>query len=379
MRPLQSILTPAAILDTQKLGQNIDRAIMAADRFNLPIRVHLKTAKSPQVAKLLAGKGIKSFAVSTLAELEAFARAGHQDILYTTAITADKVASLLKAREYGANPKALVDDLEMARQLARETAELSDPLPLIIEIDVDGNRGGVPYPGDQLDALLALIDDAAGLSLAGIMTYSGATYAAGSPEHVQEICDAHCKHLKDLKGRLEDRYNRPMIISSGGSPMGLLTQHLEGLTELRMGVFYFSDLFQSGLGIGSHDDIALSVLTSVLSVQPQYNRFIIDAGGLALSQDRSTSGSVEDWGFGRVCDLNGTPIDDLCVSKVSQEHGIVTSRSGQDPTEFVTPGDKLRILPNHACYTAAAYPGYELVKPDAHGSLWWDRVNGWYI
>lgn len=378
MRDLSSILTPSAILDTSILERNTERAVASAKAFGLPIRAHLKTAKSAHVAALLTQYGIERFAVSTIAEAEAFATAGYSDIMYTTAITPDKVEKLVKTREQGAQPIAVLDDLYMAKLIAEACIDLNEPLPVMIELDLDGNRCGIAYPGSGLDNMLELIDTSPGLSFAGIMTYSGATYSAKNDNQMQDVCEHHCAAFKSLENRFADERSETLIMSSGGSPMGLLANKLEGLNELRMGIFYFSDLFQAGLGIGDHGDIALSVLTSVLSVQPHYNRFIIDAGGLALSQDRSTAGNEQDWGFGRVCDIDGVPIEDLFVSKVSQEHGVVISRSGLDVSRLVRPSQKLRILPNHACITAAAYRGYELTHPDENGQEWWDRINGWY-
>ena len=64
----------------------------------------------------------------------------------------------------------------------------------------------------------------------------------------------------------------------------------------------FQDLFQAGLGACSVDDVALSVLATVTGRQPAQDRFVIDAGGLALSKDRSTQGTAFDAGYGLVCD-----------------------------------------------------------------------------
>jgi D-serine deaminase-like pyridoxal phosphate-dependent protein len=120
------------------------------------------------------------------------------------------------------------------------------------------------------------------------------------------------------------------------------------------------------------------VLTTVVARQPRQQRLFVDAGGLALSKDRSTAGHAFDAGYGLVCDLDGQPIPGLIVSAASQEMGTVTSRDGVpiDPDAFPV-GRRLRILPNHSCFTAAAHPRYQLVDGGTEVTAVWDRVNGW--
>ena len=141
----------------------------------------------------------------------------------------------------------------------------------------------------------------------------------------------------------------------------------------------FQDLFQAGIGACKIEEIALSVLTSIISKQPNRNRIIIDAAGLALSKDRSTQGREFDAGFGVVCGANsGEQIEDLLVVDVSPELGLVTSASGR-PINFdgFQIGQRLRILPNHACMTAAAHGKYYVFQEDTCNIEIWDRVNGW--
>ena len=45
-------------------------------------------------------------------------------------------------------------------------------------------------------------------------------------------------------------------------------------------------------------------------------------------------------------------------------------------------GERVRVLPNHACMTAAAYERYAVVDGTEMGDqqpvvTFWDRVNGW--
>lgn len=120
------------------------------------------------------------------------------------------------------------------------------------------------------------------------------------------------------------------------------------------------------------------MLTTVTGRQASKNRLIIDAGGLALSKDRSTQGTGFDAGYGLVCDEAGVRIPDLYVKSASQEIALVTTRSGAaiDLSQFPV-GRRLRILPNHSCFTAAGHGEYHVVDGGATIAARWERVNGW--
>jgi D-serine deaminase-like pyridoxal phosphate-dependent protein len=133
-------------------------------------------------------------------------------------------------------------------------------------------------------------------------------------------------------------------------------------------VYLFGDLFQAGLGSCTVSDIALSVLSTVVSRSG--DRVVLDAGGLALSKDRSTRGTDWDAGYGRLLSLEGAPLDAI-VADVHQEHGEVHGA----PADLRV-GDRVRVLPNHACMTGAAYGRYHVVQGTRVVHTW-DRVNGW--
>jgi D-serine deaminase-like pyridoxal phosphate-dependent protein len=99
---------------------------------------------------------------------------------------------------------------------------------------------------------------------------------------------------------------------------------------------------------------------------------------MALSRDRGTAKQQVDQGYGVVCDLAGRPIDDLVVAETNQEHGIVADRRGGaiDLARFPV-GTLLRILPNHACATAAQHSHYNVIAHEPVVEAVWPRFNGW--
>jgi D-serine deaminase-like pyridoxal phosphate-dependent protein len=155
--------------------------------------------------------------------------------------------------------------------------------------------------------------------------------------------------------------------------------NLTGVTEVRAGVFVFFDLVMAGVGICRTEDIAVSVLATVIGHQREKGWILIDAGWMAMSQDRGTSRQAVDQGYGVVCDMVGDPYDDLIVADANQEHGIVTVRPGSNGVlPDLAIGDRVRILPNHACSTGAQHRSYHVVQGASEAvEAEWPRFGGW--
>jgi D-serine deaminase-like pyridoxal phosphate-dependent protein len=168
------------------------------------------------------------------------------------------------------------------------------------------------------------------------------------------------------------------VVSVGSTPTAHYARSLEGITEARVGVYAFGDLVQAELGTCAIEDIAISVLASVIGHSRAHGRVLVDSGFLALSRDRGTADFAVDWGYGAVCDATtGELIEDVRVEATNQEHGIISATSGEIDWSRFPIGGGVRILPNHACATAAAYHRYFVTEGDARIADVWERVNGW--
>jgi D-serine deaminase-like pyridoxal phosphate-dependent protein len=164
----------------------------------------------------------------------------------------------------------------------------------------------------------------------------------------------------------------------GSTPTLHYSRRLDGVTEARAGVYAFGDLVQAELGTCAVSDIAIGVLASVIGHNRQHGRVLIDAGFLALSRDRGTADLPIDWGYGAVCDpASGEPFEDVTVSSTNQEHGIITSRSGEIDFGRFPVGSRVKVLPNHSCATAAAYDRYFVTDGSEDIVDVWERINGW--
>ena len=136
-------------------------------------------------------------------------------------------------------------------------------------------------------------------------------------------------------------------VSVGSTPTMCVADSLDGITEARPGNYVFFDRFQAAIGSCALSDVSFSVLVSVIGSYPERNQLLIDGGALALSRDEGPRHVARDCGFGAVFSGDGTsPLPELRVASLSQEHGKVMAKPGTDLSRFPV-GTRFRIVPNH--------------------------------
>lgn len=367
MTTLDDLPTPALVLDLGILKRNLARMAAAVARHpGVVLRPHMKTAKSLEVAAL-AAPGHGPITVSTLAEARYFAEGGYRDQIYAVGITPRKLDAIAALNAAGAAVKVILDDAEVARAVAAHPG----PLTALIEVDVGEGRGGVAPDSSLLPELAAIL----GPRLAGVMTHAGHSYAGRSAAEMARIAETERAGVTGAAERLRAAGHRVGIVSLGSSPTVLYAERLDGVTEVRAGVYMFGDLLQMQLGVHEPEDIALTVLASVTGRKPERQAVLLDAGALALSKDRSTQAAPRDYQFGRVLGADGTPrFGEALVVRTHQEHG--EARGGEGLLDLRL-GDLVRVAPNHACLTAAAFDRYHVVDGGRQVVAVWDRINGW--
>ena len=246
----------------------------------------------------------------------------------------------------------------------------------MIEIDSDGHRAGV-RPGDPLLLEIARTLHDGGALLRGVMTHAGGSYDSRSVDDLARAAEQERANAVRCAAALRSAGFACPIVSVGSTPTAHFARDLSGVTEVRAGVFAFFDLVMAGIGVCAIEDIAISVLATVIGHQPAKRQLIVDAGWMALSRDRGTASQPVDQGYGLVCDLTGQPYPDLIVTQLSQEHGVIEVRASSTATwPSLSIGSLLRILPNRACATAAQHGEYVVLTETA--STRWARIPaGW--
>jgi D-serine deaminase-like pyridoxal phosphate-dependent protein len=369
------LTTPCLLLDTQRMDRNIRRLNERLARLGVASRPHLKTAKSVEIARRMMPSPSGPATVSTLQEAEAFADAGVRDLLYAVGIAPAKLDRVLALHRRGVDLMVILDSVEQARAVAAKSREAKVTIPALIEIDADGHRAGV-RPGDPV---LLEIGGALqqGASLRGVMTHAGGSYDSRSEAELVRAAEQERASVVQCAQALRAARLPCPIVSVGSTPTAHFARDLSGVTEVRAGVFVFFDLVMAGVGVCTLDDIAISVVASVIGHQRAKAQIIVDAGWMALSRDRGTADQPVDQGYGLVCDAAGNPYPDLIVKHVNQEHGILELRaSGSAELPELPVGSLVRILPNHACATAAQHTHYLALEGSALAR--WPRIPpGW--
>ena len=373
---ITEIPTPAALLDTTRMQRNIKTMQQRMNTLGVKLRPHVKTSKCVAVVQQQIAAGASGITVSTLKEAEQFLAAGITDILYAVGMVPSKLAQAKALRDKGCDLKIIVDSLDAANAVAafgRAHAHVFEVWP---EVDSDGHRAGLKPDGDELIAVGRALHEG-GMKLGGVMTHAGASYELNTPEALQAMAEQERSLCVLAAERLRAAGLPCPNVSVGSTPTALSARHLEGVTEVRAGVYVFHDLVMVNIGVASSDDVALSVLTTVIGHQKEKGWALVDAGWMAMSRDRGTQAQSHDYGYGQVCDVDGRVIDGYTLSSANQEHGILSRTDEVDShiAERFPVGTLLRILPNHACATAAQYPEY--IAVNGNDAQTWSRFYGW--
>lgn len=371
---LATLPTPAALLDAQRLDHNIAAMQARAAALGVRLRPHVKTTKCGPVVQRQLAAGAAGITVSTLKEAEQFAAQGVRDILYAVGIVPAKLAAVRALREGGCRLTVILDSVEAAEALVAHGREHGHRFDVMIEIDTDGHRAGLAPDAPALPAVARVLAEG-GAKLVGVMTHCGASYACRGEAELASMAEQERARCVAAAQVLRAAGHACPEVSVGSTPTATFARHLEGVTELRAGVYAFHDLVMRGLGVCATGDIALSVLTTVIGHQRDKGWVLVDAGWMAMSRDRGQ----DDCGYGVVCNEAGEPMPGLLMTGANQEHGIVARADGTaDATlaERLPVGTRLRVLPNHACATAAQFDRYAVLAGGTVADTW-PRFNGW--
>lgn len=377
LHPFAGLDTPRLILDRDRLTANAERMQEHCRGLGIALRPHVKTSKSVDVAKIAIDAAEPRITVSTIKEAEHFAVAGHRDILYATTLVPAKVARIARLqRETGAVVHVGVDSPAVVAALSEAAEQANATLSVLIEIDCGEHRSGLREGSRDIVELASAVHRAPALTLAGVMTHAGHSYSTNDHASVARLA-MHERDVAAEGGRALAAAGLPCpIISIGSTPTLLLADHLNGVTEARAGIYMFWDLAQFSRNMCGLDQIAVSVLASVIGHNRWGRSLVLDAGALALSKDIGAQKFLPNAGYGYLCDVATMELlGSLAVTSVHQEHANVAV-SDNLWFERLPIGSLVRILPNHACMTCAAYDSYEVVSGGAVETRW-PRINGW--
>ncbi|WP_068256765.1 alanine racemase [Janibacter corallicola] len=369
--------TPFALVDRAKVERNVTRLGEHLRSLGVAQRPHVKTSKALEPTRMVHG-GIGPITVSTLAEAEFFADAGYTDILYAVGIAPGKLDRVARLRARGVDLTILLDTVAQAEAVIAFVAEHGEGLPALIEIDSDGRRAGVEPEDPRLLEIARVLADG-GAQLRGVMTHAGGSYFAYTPEALRAVAEQERAAAVRAATRLREGGHPAPVVSVGSTPTAHAASDLTGVTEVRAGVYVFFDLVMAGVGVCTLEDIALSVVATVIGRGPGDASLLTDAGWTATSNDRGTSVQAVDQYLGVVTTEAGEVIEDLVMVGASQEHGVLAVRPGAKRRLPDLPvGTRVRILPIHACATASQHDHFEVMAREGEPvTERWERAGGW--
>jgi D-serine deaminase-like pyridoxal phosphate-dependent protein len=316
--------TPAVVIDLDRVERNIARVQSICDAQGVANRPHIKTHKSPLLARLQQAAGARGVTCQKLGEAEVMADGGIDNILVSYNLMGDARAHRLGALAQRVTITVAADNAVTLESYAKAAAIAGRDIGVVIECDTGRQRAGVETAREAVQ-LAALIKATPGLTFSGFLFYPTET----SWPATQSFFDEAAAGVRSLG--LD-----PTIVSTGGTPNLRNVGGLKGATEHRAGTYIFNDRMMIACGAATLDDCALSVFTTVVS-RAGPERGILDAGSKTLTAD--PGGGLD--GYGLILEH-----PEARIKGFAEEHGFLDlSRCNARPA----PGTVVRVIPNHVC------------------------------
>lgn len=362
------IATPAFLVDRGIVARNCDRMRAKARASGVAFRPHVKTHKTVEVARMQHGGGVGPITVSTLAEAEFFAHAGFRDITYAVPVAPEKLERAAALASTIQRLNLLVDSPAALAAIEELSTSRGVVFDVFLKVDCGYHRAGVDPDSEESLALARAILTSSAVRFHGLLTHAGHSYHARNAGEIATVAAEERGALHRFRERLGVE-GGALVRSIGSTPTASVVERFEECDEVRPGNYVFYDAFQATVGSCAREDVAVSVLTTVVGSYPDRRSMIVDAGALALSKDSGPDHVEPRFGYGVVCDLSLRPLP-MRLAALSQEHGRVEC-------EDVLPvGTRLRIVPNHSCLTAAMFDAYHVLDRGEVVERW-RPVRGW--
>jgi D-serine deaminase-like pyridoxal phosphate-dependent protein len=329
---LERVETPVAVLDVERVRRNAARVAAYCAGHGLSWRPHIKTHKSTRVAGLQLAAGAAGLTVATPREAEVMSQLTEDVLLAYPPLGPAKLERLMSLPGRVRLSVALDSDVAL-RALAEAASVAGRTVDVLVEIDVGLRRVGVETPAEAV-ALARLAASLAGVRYRGLLFYPG---------HIRVPRDQQDDALRALDARLGSVLAAlggaglaPEVVSGGSTPTLWNSHRVRGVTEIRAGSCIFNDLESVAHASASWDDLAYTVLATVVSTAVR-GQAVVDAGSKALSKEIPAREGT----YGA---LLGRP--EVKVAALSEEHGVL-DLSATDWRPRV--GERVRIVPNHVC------------------------------
>ncbi|KAF2100255.1 hypothetical protein NA57DRAFT_54349 [Rhizodiscina lignyota] len=348
---IDSLDTPSMIVDLDVMEENIGKLMKVLQPTGVDIRPHLKTTKSPILAKKLIEAGAKGGCVAKISEAEVMVANGVEDVFITCEIVGKpKVNRLVELFRNHPRIRVVVDSKEGSSAIndALATAGFERPLQVLIDLNVGHNRTGIA-PGEPILALAKHISSLKHLDLIGIHGYEGHLQHLHSHDEREKNCRAAMAILSGAADLLRKNGFNIRTVTTGGTGTAEFCATSPGITEVQPGSFIFMDTDYRN-AVGPYFSNSLTILSTVIS-KPEPDRVVIDAGLKSLTTD---SGFAEPKNQGVTYTPNG------------DEHGSLTWEQGPG----FSVGDRIEMIPSHIDPTINLHDFYYAHRKGIIEEIW---------
>jgi D-serine deaminase-like pyridoxal phosphate-dependent protein len=370
---IHDLPTPALLLDADVLERNVTAMAARIRGLGAALRPHVKTHKCIEIGRLQQRHGARGITVATIVEARDFAAAGFDDITWALPLPLSRLDEVI-ALARRVTLRVLVDSTAAAQALEGAAAAAGVQVHVWLEVDCGYHRSGADPAAPTTLALARRLAGSPHLAFDGLLTHAGHGYAARTAEERRAVAAAERDVTVGCAERLRADGVPVPAVSVGSTPTMSAVEDLAGVDEARPGNYVFYDWMQAAVGVCRPDDVAVSVLTTVVSHQEGAAHCIVDAGALAMSKDPGPGPADLRRGLGPLfAGLRGGALDpEVNLLAVSQEHGFMGGATPAAIAGRLRVGERVRVMPNHSCLTAAMFDEYVVVRGE-------DVVDRWPI
>jgi len=340
--PVGALDTPCLVVDLDRMERNLRDWQADIDRYETKLRPHSKTHIVPDIALQQGKLGAIGIACAKVTEAEPFVAAGIRDVVIAYPVVGrDKWERLARmARE--AKMAVNVDSPTAVRGISQVAKEQGVTIGAHIEVDSGFHRCGfAPTDIDGIEAFARLINSLPGIELEGITTHRGLFFYGAADMTTEECGLEEGRLMVELAEKLRARGIPIKQVTAGGTLTGRFVAKVPGITEVRAGTYVFFDSMQVGYGSTTEDNLALTILTTVVSHQAP-GRATVDGGSKTFSGDRGVVGSNSAKSGPELARAVGR---NVLLERISEEHGMVSVGDG----EKLEVGEKVAFYPFHVC------------------------------
>ncbi len=354
----EGIATPALVLERAGLERNLARMCDHARTHDIGLRPHAKTHKCPVIAHRQLELGAVGICVAKVSEAEIMRAAGIERILITSpVVTPDKVSRAVSLMARSEEIMLVVDSDLGVQRLNEAALARGIRARVLIDVDPDMGRTGVPRRAEVLTRFARMVDAAEGLELCGLQHYCGqvmhieghAARAAASREHWQACLELHALIQAD-------GIELPTV-SGGGTGTFDIDCEIDGITDLQVGSYIFMD--QEYRNVGGPDSEVFDTFEPALFVETT-----------AISAPRAGSVTLDGGYKSFASDTVPPAAPGLAGARFyfgGDEHGILRVTGDNAPPQL---GDRVRLITPHCDPTVNLYDNYVVMNHGVVEAIW---------